>query len=186
MVFAPAQSTSCTLRPREVQALTRSQACKPEEREEPDFPPLSQRELDVLRLIAKGFSNAMVGVELGITDQTVKNHVSSILEKFDVFDRTSAVVKALLCKLISLNEFDLNDIVTREDVHVTQLRPILQITFSSWRIAYDPSLPCQAVGTSGPFPMVSRSAVFPHVCPIFRRFVYAVSCSACSLMQIHV
>ena len=85
MVFAPAQSTSCTLRPREVQALTRSQACKPEEREEPDFPPLSQRELDVLRLIAKGFSNAMVGVELGITDQTVKNHVSSILEKFDVF-----------------------------------------------------------------------------------------------------
>jgi DNA-binding NarL/FixJ family response regulator len=98
MVFAPAQSTSCPLRP-----------C-----EEPDFPPLSQRELDVLRLIAKGFSNAMVGVELEITDQTVKNHVSSILGKFDACDRTAAVVKALLCKLISLDEFDLNDIATKK------------------------------------------------------------------------
>ncbi|MPZ21513.1 MAG: response regulator [Luteitalea sp.] len=66
-----------------------------------DFPslpspdPLSGRELEILRLMARGYSNREIAEALTITEGTVKNHVSVILSKMGVRDRTRAVLKAL-------------------------------------------------------------------------------------------
>jgi DNA-binding NarL/FixJ family response regulator len=62
---------------------------------EPLFIPLSSREVQVLDFIAKGNSNKEIARVLGISDQTVKNHITSILRKLAVNDRTQAVVYAL-------------------------------------------------------------------------------------------
>lgn len=59
------------------------------------FHPLSDREMEVLELMLRGLSNKEIAAELGISHQTVKNHVTSILRKFNVDDRTQAVVYAL-------------------------------------------------------------------------------------------
>jgi two-component system NarL family response regulator len=56
---------------------------------------LSARELEVLNLLARGLSNADIGAQLFIAENTVKNHVRSILEKLGVNDRTAAVTTAL-------------------------------------------------------------------------------------------
>jgi DNA-binding NarL/FixJ family response regulator len=56
---------------------------------------LTKRELDVLRLIAGGYSNREISAALGTVEGTVKNHASSILAKLGVRDRTRAVLKAL-------------------------------------------------------------------------------------------
>lgn len=56
--------------------------------------PLSDRERDILRLIAKGSSNREIADELFITEGTVKNHVTNILGKLQVRDRTQAALKA--------------------------------------------------------------------------------------------
>lgn len=58
-------------------------------------PALSERELDVLRLIAAGRSNREIGTALYISEGTVKVHVNSILSKLGVSDRTQAVTTAL-------------------------------------------------------------------------------------------
>ena len=57
--------------------------------------PLSPRELDVLTCIAQGNSNKEISRLLAISDQTVKNHVTAILRKLEVSDRTQAVLHAL-------------------------------------------------------------------------------------------
>jgi DNA-binding NarL/FixJ family response regulator len=63
---------------------------------------LSARELEVLRLLVGGKSNRDIGTELGITEATVKSHVSTILMRLNVSDRTQAVVSALQRGLIHL------------------------------------------------------------------------------------
>jgi DNA-binding NarL/FixJ family response regulator len=56
---------------------------------------LSKRELDVLRLVANGLSNADIAERLHLSEGTVRNHVSTILAKLDVADRTQAAVLAM-------------------------------------------------------------------------------------------
>lgn len=56
---------------------------------------LTRRECEVLQLLADGRSNRTIGEELYISEKTVKNHVSNILQKMNVNDRTQAVVEAI-------------------------------------------------------------------------------------------
>jgi DNA-binding NarL/FixJ family response regulator len=56
--------------------------------------PLSDREQEILRMIARGASNREIAEALFITEGTVKNHVTNILSKLDVRDRTQAALKA--------------------------------------------------------------------------------------------
>lgn len=59
------------------------------------FSPLTDRELEILTKVSEGLTNAGIGAALGISAQTVKNHLTSILRKLQVNDRTQAVVKAI-------------------------------------------------------------------------------------------
>jgi DNA-binding NarL/FixJ family response regulator len=74
-------------------------ALREESRERPDEQ-LTAREVEVLRLLAGGYSNREIGTALGCAERTVKNHVSSILGKLWVRDRTRAVLKAISLGLI--------------------------------------------------------------------------------------
>ena len=62
---------------------------------QPIFAPLSPREVEILDNIAQGMTNKQVAFALSISEQTVKNHMSSILRKLSVNDRTQAVVYAM-------------------------------------------------------------------------------------------
>ncbi len=74
---------------------------------DPAFPrlepadPLTERELEVLRLMTGGYSNREIGRALRVTEGTVKNHVSSILSKLGVRDRTRAVLQAVRAGYLS-------------------------------------------------------------------------------------
>jgi DNA-binding NarL/FixJ family response regulator len=61
---------------------------------------LSSRELDVLRLVAAGKDNAEIAGELFISSETVKNHMSKILTKLPVDNRTQAAVYAVRTRLV--------------------------------------------------------------------------------------
>jgi DNA-binding NarL/FixJ family response regulator len=67
---------------------------KPTERSSSLAEPLSERELEVVRLIADGASNREIGEALCLAEGTVKNHVTNILGKLGVRDRTQAAIKA--------------------------------------------------------------------------------------------
>ncbi|NDJ63232.1 MAG: response regulator transcription factor [Chloroflexi bacterium] len=59
------------------------------------FVPLSPREMEILEAVTRGLSNKEIASQLGISQQTVKNHMTSILKKLNVQDRTQAAVTAL-------------------------------------------------------------------------------------------
>jgi DNA-binding NarL/FixJ family response regulator len=63
---------------------------------------LSDREIEVLRLMAKGSANKEIAAELCISESTVKTHVANIFQKLDVSDRTEAVTQALQKGIIKL------------------------------------------------------------------------------------
>ncbi len=63
--------------------------------EEKSSSPLSEREVEVLELISNGRTNREIAAELFISEKTVKNHVTNILRKLDVSDRTEACVTAI-------------------------------------------------------------------------------------------
>jgi DNA-binding NarL/FixJ family response regulator len=65
---------------------------------------LTQRELDVLRLAAKGHTNRAIGLELGISDRTVQGHLANIFGKLGVATRTEAVLLAMKQGWITLDE----------------------------------------------------------------------------------
>ena len=63
---------------------------------------LTRRELEVLKLVAKGHFNKEIAIQLNISERTVKNHISSIFRKIDVSDRTQAAVFAIKNNLITI------------------------------------------------------------------------------------
>ena len=63
-------------------------------------PRLTEREMQVLKLVARGMNNRDIAKELFISDNTVKNHVRNILEKLQIHSRMEAVMVAVRDKLI--------------------------------------------------------------------------------------
>ena len=68
--------------------------------------PLTDRELQILTLTAKGFTNKAIGVQLGISDRTVQNHLANIFQKLNAESRTEAVMRAVSLGLIPANIAD--------------------------------------------------------------------------------
>ncbi|MEM6532333.1 MAG: response regulator transcription factor [Myxococcota bacterium] len=66
----------------------------------PDVPSLSERELEVLRLMAGGYSNREIAKTLHLAEGTIKNYVSEVLFKLDTRDRTRAVLRAMTLGLL--------------------------------------------------------------------------------------
>jgi two-component system NarL family response regulator len=67
-------------------------------------PRLTDRELEVLKLVAKGLTNREIGVQLFISENTVKNHVRNILEKLHLHSRMEAVLYAVKEKILDVGE----------------------------------------------------------------------------------
>ncbi len=77
---------------------------------EPTTDPLTERELEVLRLIAQGYSNRQIADELVITEMTVRAHVSNVLGKLHLASRTQAALFALREGLASMDDIpEFND-----------------------------------------------------------------------------
>jgi DNA-binding NarL/FixJ family response regulator len=83
-IFSPAVAT------RVLDYFSRPAASVPREA----FPSLTDRERDLLQVLARGQSNAEIAAELGLTTKTVSNYVSSILTKLQVADRAQAILRA--------------------------------------------------------------------------------------------
>ena len=77
-------------------------AKKADERQSVPTPRLTERELEVLKLVAQGMSNREIAGELYISENTVKNHVRNILEKLHLHSRMEAVVYAVREKLLDI------------------------------------------------------------------------------------
>lgn len=88
-----ASKGEATLHPR-VAARVIQEIHNPRKDELNPFTELTEREMDVLKLIAKGMSNSQIASELVISENTVKGHVSNILSKLHLADRTQAAVFA--------------------------------------------------------------------------------------------
>lgn len=63
---------------------------------------LTQRELDVIQLLAEGATNCEISDRLFISQKTTKNHLASIFQKLDVTNRTQALVRAVIMGLVSI------------------------------------------------------------------------------------
>jgi DNA-binding NarL/FixJ family response regulator len=70
---------------------------------EPFVSPLTPRETEILTYMGKGYFNKQIAIELSISEQTIKNHITSILRKLDANARTQAVLTAIKRGLISLS-----------------------------------------------------------------------------------
>ena len=81
-----------------------SMAQRADAKQEAAGPQLTARELEVLRHVARGMSNKEIGVDLYISENTVKNHVRNILEKLHLHSRMEAVLYAMRRQLLDLNE----------------------------------------------------------------------------------
>lgn len=64
---------------------------------------LTDREIQILTLTGKGFTNKAIGVQLGISDRTVQNHLANIFQKLNAESRTEAVMRAVSLGLIKTN-----------------------------------------------------------------------------------
>jgi DNA-binding NarL/FixJ family response regulator len=74
-----------------------------DERQQVPAPRLTDREMEVLRLVAKGLNNRDIAKELFISENTVKNHVRNILEKLQLHSRMEAVVYAVREKILDIS-----------------------------------------------------------------------------------
>ncbi len=73
-----------------------------DDRQQVPVPRLTERELEVLKLVAKGLNNRAIAEQLFISENTVKNHVRNILEKLQLHSRMEAVVYAVREKLLEI------------------------------------------------------------------------------------
>jgi DNA-binding NarL/FixJ family response regulator len=85
-----------------VEAISGPYAIDPEDH----FLPLSPREMEILQFVVRGLSNKEIATELRISHQTVKNHMTSILKKLNVQDRTQAAVTALRSGWVRIHDSD--------------------------------------------------------------------------------
>ena len=82
-------------------ALAQRQVARLAKKEDsPRVDPLTDRELQILTLTGKGFTNKAIAVQLGISDRTVQNHLANIFQKLDAESRTAAVMRAVSLGLI--------------------------------------------------------------------------------------
>ncbi len=88
-----------------VEAMTGPYTTDPEEH----FIPLSPREMEILQFVVRGLSNKEIASELQISHQTVKNHMTAILKKLNVQDRTQAAVTALRSGWVRIHDTDTNN-----------------------------------------------------------------------------
>ena len=70
------------------------------------MPPLTDRELEVIRALARGKSDRQIATALGISEKTVRNHTSNIYRKLHIFDRTQAVIYAVREGVIDVEELE--------------------------------------------------------------------------------
>jgi two-component system, NarL family, response regulator DegU len=95
---------SLTTRPKVAeQVLLQFQELSRRDEAEAFISPLTPREMEILKYIGQGLLNKQIALELGISEQTIKNHVTSILRKLNANARTEAVVLALRQGLITIN-----------------------------------------------------------------------------------
>ena len=69
-------------------------------------PRLTERELEVVKALARGKSNKEIAKSLGISEKTVRNHASNIYKKLHIFDRTQAVIYAIRRGLVDIEELE--------------------------------------------------------------------------------
>jgi DNA-binding NarL/FixJ family response regulator len=70
----------------------------------PVFEQLTEREIEILSLVARGLTNKVVGINLNISDRTVQGHIARIFEKLSACSRTEAVMRGISLGLINLPE----------------------------------------------------------------------------------
>lgn len=71
---------------------------------QPEYESLTERELEVLALAGKGYTNKAIGVQLGISDRTVQGHLAKTYSKLQASSRTEAVMRAVSLNIITVEQ----------------------------------------------------------------------------------